>query len=233
MKFSRRQFIKTSSMLSVACCVAPATVLARSVFGTTYYVAANGGDDTFPGTLTQPFKTIQQAADTVVAGDVILIRAGNYNKRVLFTTTGTQALPITIQAFEAGVVLDGTGISWNPPGSTDPNNGLFDMYAVNYINVRDLTIINSSYAGFFMENCNHISIVNCQTDDTVSSGIGVWDCDSVIIDNNTIQRACNGGGQECITLVASSNSEVKNNEVFNNIGGVLGGEGIDVKQGSH
>jgi len=205
----------------------------KSVFATTYYVADNGGDDTFSGTLVQPFKTIQQAVDTVVAGDTILIKAGNYNKRVIFLTTGTESSPITIAAFEQGVVLDGTGISWNLPNAENPNNGLFDLYGVSYIYLQGLAIINSSYAGFFMENCSNISLINCQTDNTVSSGVGIWDCDSVIVDDNIIQRACNGGGQECITLVGTSNSEVKNNEVFNNIGGVLGGEGIDVKQGSH
>ncbi len=234
MKFSRRQFILKSSLFSIGCIASPFVFsLAKSLFGTNYYVDGTSGDDTFPGSLAQPFKTIQKAVDTVVAGDTILIKAGNYNARVIFSASGTQALPITIQAFDTGVVLDGTGISWNPPGTTNPFNGLFDLFGVSHIIINNLGLINSTYAGFFMENCSNITISNCQTDNTVSSGIGVWSCDAIMVDNNTVQRACNGGGQECITLATTTNSEVKNNEVFNNIGGVLGGEGIDVKQGSH
>jgi polygalacturonase len=234
MKYSRRQFIKKSSLFSFGCFASTSFFTKiKAVLGTTYYVSDVGGDDTFPGTLGQPFKTIQHAVDTVVAGDTVLIKAGSYNERVVFSTSGSQALPITIQAFDAGVVIDGTGISWNPPNATDPFNGLFDLFSVNYVTIQNLNLMNSTYAGFFMENCTNITISNCQTDNTVSSGIGVWGCDSIVVDNNTVQRACNGGGEECITLATTSNSEIKNNEIFNNIGGLLGGEGIDVKQGSH
>lgn len=234
MKYSRRHFILKSSLFSIGCLASSSVLsLQKSVLGTTYYVADSGGDDTFPGTLAQPFKTIQKAVDTVLAGDTILIKAGTYNARVLLSTSGTAALPITIQAFDTGVVLDGTGITWNPPGTANPFNGLFDLFGISHVVFNNLSLTNSTYAGFFMENCTNITISNCQTDNTVSSGIGVWSCDSIMVDNNTVQRACNGGGEECITLANTSNSEVKNNEVFNNIGGVLGGEGIDVKQGSH
>ena len=235
MKYTRRKFIKSASAITIAGSLTPLTVFSKfsPKVNSNYYVDGASGNDTFLGTFEQPFKTIQKAVDTVVAGDTIFVMAGNYNERIIFTTSGTQALPITIQALDTGVVLDGTGISWNLPNAPNPFNGLFDLYNVNYVNIHNLSLINSTYAGFFMENCNNITINNCQTDNTVSSGIGVWSCDSIVVDNNTVQRACNGGGEECITLAVTSNSEVKNNEVFNNIGGVLGGEGIDVKQGSH
>jgi hypothetical protein len=201
--------------------------------GNSYFVSAVTGNDNNDGSLAHPFKTIQKAANTVVAGDTVNIKAGIYNERVLITTTGTLSTPIDFNAIETGVVIDGTGISWNPPGTPNPFNGLMDLFGVSHISLNGLKIINSTYAGFFMENCSHISISGCQSDNTVSSGIGVWGSDAILIENNTVQRACNGGGEESITLAVTTNSEVRNNEVFNNIGGVLGGEGIDVKQGSH
>ena len=45
--------------------------------------------------------------------------------------------------------------------------------------------------------------------------------------------ACNNGAQECITISNSSNCEIFKNHVHHNGPGTNGGEGIDVKQGSH
>ena len=231
----RREFINKLTLSSIAL----STSIKANFFnlfkktGHAYFVSANNGNDNNSGSMTQPFKTIQKAANSVAAGDTVNIKAGNYNERVVLTTSGNQSAPILFQAIEQGVVLDGTNIVWNPPNGTNPNNGLFDMYAVNFIQINGLKIINASYAGFFMENCTNIQISDCQTNNTVSSGIGVWDCSAVIIEKNKIQKACNGGGQESITLVNTNNSEVRYNEVSNNIGGTLGGEGIDIKQGSH
>src|SRR5271166_1725311 len=46
------------------------TLVTQPASGTTYYVAITGSDSN-PGTFSQPWKTIQHAADTVVAGDTV------------------------------------------------------------------------------------------------------------------------------------------------------------------
>ncbi|MGA3051204.1 MAG: right-handed parallel beta-helix repeat-containing protein [Chitinispirillaceae bacterium] len=43
----------------------------------TYYVATTGNDAN-PGTITQPFATLQKGADVAVAGDTVFIRGGTY-----------------------------------------------------------------------------------------------------------------------------------------------------------
>lgn len=48
-----------------------------SGYADTYYVAPNG-NDTDPGTLTQPFLTIGRAQKAVLPGDTVYIRGGNY-----------------------------------------------------------------------------------------------------------------------------------------------------------
>lgn len=52
------------------------------------YVDASEGDDNNPGTLDLPFRTIQQAADTMAAGDVCHIRCGIYREKVTINTDG-------------------------------------------------------------------------------------------------------------------------------------------------
>ena len=59
------------------CCVALSTDPAGA---TNYYVATNGSNSN-PGTLAQPFLTIQQAANVAQAGDKSLSAEGRTAKR--------------------------------------------------------------------------------------------------------------------------------------------------------
>jgi hypothetical protein len=64
---------------------------------TKYYVASNG-DDSDPGTESQPWRTIQKAANTLAAGDSLIVLPGEYDERVQITTSGSSGAPITYQA---------------------------------------------------------------------------------------------------------------------------------------
>ena len=46
-----------------------------------YYVSISG-DDSNPGTLELPFRTIQHAASIVEAGDTVHIRGGIYREKI-------------------------------------------------------------------------------------------------------------------------------------------------------
>ena len=58
--------------------------------GQTYYVATIGNDGN-PGTADQPWRTIQHAADSVSAGDVVQVRGGIYNEAVFINVSGSAA----------------------------------------------------------------------------------------------------------------------------------------------
>ncbi|MDH5174633.1 MAG: DUF1565 domain-containing protein, partial [Elusimicrobiota bacterium] len=45
---------------------------------TTYYVAENGNDSN-PGTETEPWASVDKAADTMVAGDTVYVKQGTYS----------------------------------------------------------------------------------------------------------------------------------------------------------
>ena len=62
--------------------LATAWLAAGPALADTFHVAT-GGDDSGPGTESEPWETIQKAADTLVAGDVVLIHAGTYNEWVV------------------------------------------------------------------------------------------------------------------------------------------------------
>src|SRR2546427_1311807 len=66
--------------------------------GPVYYVDAASGDDSNPGTLSAPWKTIQRAAYTAQGGSVVDVKSGVYNERVFLTISGSPGAPVTFQA---------------------------------------------------------------------------------------------------------------------------------------
>jgi Right handed beta helix region len=66
--------------------------------GETFFVATTGSD-TAPGTIDQPWKTIQHAANTLAPGQTALVRDGTYTETVRITHDGAPDDPITIANF--------------------------------------------------------------------------------------------------------------------------------------
>lgn len=192
----------------------------------TYYVAP-AGNDANPGTIDEPWQTIQKAADTLTAGEVVFIRGGTYHEQVLPRNSGEAGDEIVYMAYPGEIVtIDGDGISL-----PDDLAGLFEVNDKSYIRISGLRVINAgpfaNNAGILVAFSNHITIENNITLNTMSSGIGVWDSRQILIDGNTVEQAGLGGGQECITVAITSDFEVRNNTVID-----CQKEGIDAKDGS-
>ncbi|HZK80605.1 MAG TPA: right-handed parallel beta-helix repeat-containing protein, partial [Humisphaera sp.] len=82
--------------------------LESRVLLSSWYVAASGGLDANPGTLAQPFATIQDAANVAMPGDTVFIEAGTYRETVKPVNSGTAGLPITYEPYNgASVTIDG------------------------------------------------------------------------------------------------------------------------------
>ncbi|MBS5959029.1 MAG: right-handed parallel beta-helix repeat-containing protein [Clostridiales bacterium] len=69
-----------------------------------YYVSTTGNDKTGTGTVSNPWKTIQKAADIMEAGDTCIIRGGTYRETVTLDTSGTSANPIAFKAYTGETV---------------------------------------------------------------------------------------------------------------------------------
>jgi hypothetical protein len=77
------------------------------ITGNNYYVSPSGNDSN-PGTSSQPWLTIRKAANTMVAGDTVNIHAGTYDEDVQPVNSGKANKYITYRAFGDGdVVIDG------------------------------------------------------------------------------------------------------------------------------
>src|SRR5450759_2164344 len=51
--------------------------ISLSLSGTTYYISP-GGSDSYPGTISQPFFTLNKAWTVISAGDIVYLRGGTY-----------------------------------------------------------------------------------------------------------------------------------------------------------
>ncbi len=191
-----------------------------------YYVAPSGKDSN-PGTMSLPWQTIQKAANTLVAGDTVYIRAGTYAEQVVPQNSGSPGSPITYAAYPGETAtIDGSSITL-----PDDLIGLFHIANKSHITVSGLRVINAgphdNNAGILVDLSSHIVLEHNNTYNTISSGVGVWASDHVTIDGNTIERACIRIWQECLTLAETDSFEIKNNEVFD-----CQEEGIIVKDNS-
>ncbi|WP_086932627.1 RICIN domain-containing protein [Agarilytica rhodophyticola] len=198
-----------------------------------YYVSKNGNDNN-SGAVNSPWKTIQKAASSVKAGDQVYISRGTYRGDVSIKHSGRSNAWISFDAKpgdEKRVVLEG---------------GTFRIIKKSFIRVSGIKVQKTRAEGFYVEGpASHITLSNNHTFDTYGSGIGVWgvgwrkdpgkyeNIRNVKILNNKIEKANNGGYNECITLSNGVvNFEISGNEVFNGGNPINGGEGIDVKLGA-
>ena len=81
-----------------------ALLLGWSANAATYFVATDGAD-THPGSMAEPFKTVQSAATCAQPGDTILIRAGTYRETIVPARSGSLNAPITFAPFEDETVV--------------------------------------------------------------------------------------------------------------------------------
>ncbi|MFC1592281.1 right-handed parallel beta-helix repeat-containing protein, partial [Thermodesulfobacteriota bacterium] len=196
-----------------------------------YFVSPEGSDSN-PGTAEQPWQTIQKAADTLTAGEMVYIMAGTYAERVVPKNSGSAGSYIVYAAYPGDTVtIDGSTLS------VPSNDGLLYISEKSYIKISGLKIANAgptiNSCAIFVEDASYITLENNHTYNTVSSGIGVWDSSNIIIDGNEVELACNNGEQECISIGGTYAFEIMNNHVHDSGPGTIGGEGICVKDGSY
>ena len=77
-----------------------------------FYVDDAAGNDSNSGGSSDPWKTIQKAANVMGSGDTVLVAAGTYNERVQVRTSGAPGSSITYQA-QGSVITKGFAVAAN------------------------------------------------------------------------------------------------------------------------
>jgi len=147
-------------------CIYNLEVVESTTPSSVFYVAPNG-DNNYLGTIDQPWRTIQHAAETMVAGDTVFIRDGVYKEQVSTVRDGNSVNGhIVFSAYPGETpILDGTDV-------TKIRDACF-LVSHSYIKLSGLEICNWD-TGIWMEKGGHIEISDCEVHD-VWFGIGAAD----------------------------------------------------------
>ncbi|RPH64922.1 MAG: DUF1565 domain-containing protein, partial [Acidobacteria bacterium] len=197
---------------------------AAAVHATTYYVGSNGNDAN-AGSSTQPWRTLQKAANTARAGDVVLVADGTY-VGMQITADGTAAAPITFRA-------NGSNVLVNARNVTTPDN--INIEGGNYVTVEGFIVEDAPRVGIRAVTATGIKIRNNTVRRSGLTGILTGYTPSIEISGNS----ASGSVQEHGIYISNSTSAadnpiVRGNECFdNNKNGVqlngdcwVGGDGI-------
>ncbi|MCJ8281940.1 MAG: DUF1565 domain-containing protein, partial [Rivularia sp. ALOHA_DT_140] len=165
---------------------------------TEYYVSPNGSDNN-PGTVNQPWKTINYAVSkfsSARAGDTILVQPGTYTELITLDKSGDEESGhITLKA-------DGNVILKDPdPVVGNFREGVIQSANRGYWIIDGFRIEDTSWAGISLRNANNMIVQNNHTYETGASGIIVMPDNffgggeaevtsrDIKILNNTIERA--------------------------------------------
>jgi hypothetical protein len=164
---------------------------------TTYYVSATGSDKN-PGTQHSPWRTIQQAVKTMVAGDTTIVTAGTYNEIVDTVRGGTAGNRITIRA-SGNVVTKTFNISHN------------------YITIDGFEMTAANQAHMMTITGSYCKILNNTIHDTGASwGVIRMDGETItgcLIKGNRFYSSTGPGSDLPLIIVTGKNNVVEGNEI--------------------
>jgi parallel beta-helix repeat protein len=143
----------------------------------TFYVDP-AGNDAAAGSISSPWRTLQKAADTVRAGDLVIVRAGRYAGLYL-TTSGTATDPITFRG-EPGAIVDTQN-----PRTTDGIN----LEGASYVVIENFTVTGVPRAGIRAVLNHHVTIRGNTGDLNGRWGILTGFSDDLLIESNTMSRS--------------------------------------------
>ncbi|MBZ5595883.1 MAG: right-handed parallel beta-helix repeat-containing protein [Acidobacteriia bacterium] len=215
-----------------------------------FYVSP-AGDDTNPGTIEAPWRTIQHAADAVTAGSTVNVRGGTYEERVTVNVSGNARDGyVTLRSYPGETaILDGAHMI--PEG----RSGMLVILNKSYIRVQGFEIRNyrtsdrrrtpmgisvigaGSHIELLHNNVHHIEQTFSGRDAPGRGGngfgIAVYGTDAntpiteLVIDGNQVHHLQTGSSESLVVNGNVTNFRITNNVVHdnNNIGiDIIGAE---------
>lgn len=129
----------------------------------TLYVASNGSDGNDGRSVDRPLRTLREAAERVVPGDVVWVRGGTYPSNVEFTRSGTARAPIVFESYPGEcAVIDGSDQSG------------FDRVAfsgVEHMVFRNFEVRDSPGEGIYLSGSSFVTIAHVRVHGSYYSGI--------------------------------------------------------------
>jgi len=160
------------TLVVVAAC---AVAAAHTSHAATYFVApAPAGNDANPGTQAAPWRTLQRAANAVIAGDTVRVLDGSYQGFDL-RRSGAPGNPITFRA-------EGTDVRITANNPVTPD-GINVEHAAHVV-IDGFIVDNRTRAGVRSAVAHHITIRNCRLGFNGRWGVLTGFVDDLLIENN-------------------------------------------------
>lgn len=170
-------------------------VMISAAQATTYYVSPTGNDNSNPGTLAAPFRTIQRGHGAAGPGDTVLVQNGTYTTNstqclVSISKGGAAGAYITYRAANKwGVVLSGSDYT--------TNFGFEWANSSSYVRVEGFAVTGFRSCGvsFNLANASHLEFRNnhfhdiggyCDEDAWGNTAIFWNGSDDIIVESNVI-----------------------------------------------
>ena len=180
---------------------------------TTYYVATNGSNS-YPGTESQPWATLQYAVDSISNGDTIIVKAGTY-AGCRIGSSGTSSAPKTLRAETA------LAAKLNNKSSSAAHNGIIEIEnyseTVTYwvIDGFEVDGISKTYRCIDLRGTDHVTVKNCKVYQSYLTGIFAAFSNYVLVENNT---SYSNGEHGIYVNNSADNGTVRGNTVYSNTG---------------
>jgi len=175
--------------------------------GRVFYVATNGSDSN-PGTLAQPWKTMEGAQSKLSPGDTVYLRGGTYAGAHVIKVSGTASARINFVGYpgESPIIVN------------DANNYNNLSIQGSYLTFDHLKVTQPYDRGKALEitlGKNHVTLSNCEIYGSVGQGV------MLIGDHNTIIRNAihdNGSyaNQDHGMYVEGQYNNIQYNRIYNN-----------------
>ena len=229
----------TSTALTCTVNVTAATTVTANYYiapvGNTYYVSPSGSDSNSGTSIAQAFLTLQKAANSTAAGDVVYALTGNYTGATVTSTVlsigtpGTATAPIAYRAYPGNTPTitfsSFTGIGFGVNAAYIEVNGftvIGNNQNVTFAQASDpAAIANPGNYPQFNGNCvvadgrsstgnhpNHISVLNNNIS-YCGAGIAFLGTDYITISGNTVSNCAwyDAYGTSAITFLGSYNTD--------------------------
>ena len=162
---------KLGGLILLPLCALLFLIGAVTVQAATYYTATTGNDG-WPGTISQPFRTVAHGVETLRAGDTLYIRAGTYAERLHHNSglswpsgiSWTNAVTIAAYPGETVTLQPGAGTAVVSI-ETAEQYIIFDGLIFDAINTGAESGVQT------MNGANHIRFQNCEIKNSWQNGV--------------------------------------------------------------
>jgi parallel beta-helix repeat protein len=190
------------------------------------YVVATTGNDSNPGTLSQPFKSFAQGVSRLQPGDTLYIRGGLYTEQIdlqRLNKTGTAGKYITIAGYpDETVTLQYTDLAEKSYGPIKAR-GIRGYFIFENLVLDGIKGTNLS--GWSIRDGNHHFILrNLEIKNFKTNGLYISSASDIQIIHCTIHDQISVSGEPGerwygIYFHDGSNSVIEGNKLYNNPGG--------------